>query len=127
MQNPDLLTTIISLFYKHQLKIKTYHFQTKLYGAHKTSDKYLKKFRNNLDRFIKVAQDIPEFGRLGTQIIDVNFETLADANIAEDLHNFIAKITCDIYPKITKYSDLTTIMDEIIADTHQFIYLLQFR
>lgn len=122
------LNDMINLFYKHQLKIKTFHFQTKIYGAHKASDWYLKKFEKNFDKFMEVAQGIEEnFGKLSLQIIDVKCETLTDDNIADDLTHFIHKILTDIYPKIKQYTCLTTILDEMLGNIHQFKYLLTFK
>lgn len=128
MEHTDqLLTDVILLFFKHQLKIKMYHFQTKLYGSHKTADAYLEKFENNLDKFMEVAQGISEYGKLSTKSISIVFDTLTDDNISTDLTAFIGKFMTDVYPQIKKYPDLTTIADEIVADIHQFIYLLTFK
>ncbi len=126
-QNAHLMGDILSLFYKHQLKINTYHFQTEYYGHHVASDEYLKKFRNNLDRFMEVAQGKTSYGKISITSVDISFDTISSKNIGYDLEDFITKIRSDIYPAIIEHADLTNIMDEIIADVNQFKYLLGFK
>src|SRR5271170_3763321 len=49
---------ILPWFFRHQIYIKMFHFQTKKYGAHKASDSYLEKFSANMDRFVETMQGV---------------------------------------------------------------------
>lgn len=121
------LNNVCVIFYKHQLKIKTFHFQTKFYGSHKASDSYLTKFEKKFDRFMECAQGISDYGRITLTHIDISCETLTDDNIRDDLTYLVNKIRTDIYPQIQFQTDLTNILDDMIGDIHNFIYLLSFK
>ena len=82
-----LLDSLIQAFFKHQLQIKMYHFQTKNYSGHKASDNYLNKFEKKLDKFMEVGQGI--FGKLKISNITLNFNTLNDNTINNELNEFI--------------------------------------
>ena len=99
-----LLCNIIKIFFQHQLEIKMYHFQTKLYGAHKASDMYHGGFLEKMDKFLEAAQGIA--GQTKLQTVDLKFKTLDDMIINKDL---------------------LAIRDEMIADANQFKYLLLFK
>ncbi len=119
-----VLDNLIILFFKHQLSIKVYHFQTKKYSSHKTCDEYLKKFRKNLDRFMEVAQGT--YGKLETTNVSITFDTLNDDTILGAIGNFISLFDDIIKKHFTNNTDLTNIRDEILGDANQFRYLLTF-
>lgn len=118
------LEKLVEFFFKHQLQVKMFHFQTKQYSAHKASDSYLEKFEKNMDQFSEVAQGI--FGRLRQKQISINFNTATDQTIVSILDDYVTNLT-----KIEDYfgnlTELTTIRDQMIADTQQFKYLLTFK
>lgn len=119
----ELIELLLNAFFKHQLQIKMYHFQTKKYSGHKSSDKYLDKFRENLDQFMEVAQGA--FGKLKITDISINFETLNDENIFNSLDKFIE--ICKLLDKHFKnYTELLNIRDQMTADAEQLKYLLTF-
>jgi hypothetical protein len=119
----NILQYLLKVFFQHQLQIKMYHFQTKKYGAHKACDKYLKKFRSNLDRFMEVAQGA--FSKFKIESIEINFETVDDVSINSELDKFV-KLCRSLDHNFKDYSELINIRDEIIADVEQFKYLLTF-
>jgi hypothetical protein len=115
---------ILLFFFRHQLKIKMYHFQTKSYGAHKASDSYLSEFEQKLDKFMEVAQGI--VGKLELKKIKLELFTLDDQTITDELDLFIK--TLGMFDKvINKYSELLNIRDEMVADAKQLKYLLTFK
>ena len=99
--------------FKHQLQMKMYHFQTRHYGAHKTVDKYLDKFRANLDMFMEVAQGI--YGKVSQKSINLSVETATDENIEDELNKFILRLM-KLTAIFTNNSDLLNIKDEMIAE-----------
>jgi hypothetical protein len=100
-----------------------FHFQTKEYEAHKASDKYLKNYRKNLDRFMEVYQGIQ--GRITENQINISFPTVDDTTIVGHLEA-MKKYLLDLN-KMKLSLDLATIRDEMMADINQFLYLLTFK
>lgn len=120
----ELVHMLLMAMFKHQLTIKMYHFQTKSYGAHKTSDTYLATFSDNLDKFMEVAQGI--VGKVQLTQLDFSLTTVNDTTIFDSLNQFI-NILKSIDNKFSNYSELLNIRDEIVADAQQLIYLLSFK
>ena len=120
----DIFEDILMFFFRHQIRIKMYHFQTGLYGAHKASDSYLDTFEQKLDKFMEVAQGI--VGKLQTKNINLNIITVNDGTILEELNNFIKTLRM-LDKVINTYSELLNIRDEMVADAEQLKYLLTFK
>lgn len=118
------LTETISVFFKHELTIKMYHFQTKLYGAHKASDKYLEKLRANIDRFMEVAQG--KHGSIEATELNLKIVTVRDDNVNSHIDSFIGKLKNDNI-KWDTLPELAVVRDEMLADAYQLKYLLQFK
>ena len=124
MNNKNIFEDILMFFFRHQLKIKMYHFQTEFYGAHKESDTYLETFQDKLDKFMEVAQGI--VGKLQTKSINLNITTLNDKTIIGELDNFV-KILKMFDKIINKCTELLNIRDEMIGNAEQLKYLLTFK
>lgn len=108
------------------MQLKLFHFQTKDYGAHKASDKYLDKFASNFDRFMEVAQGI--FGKLNIKNMEFNFSVVTDETIRKELSEFVSILKkFDTFEGISNRTDLLTIRDEMMADAEQLKYLLTFK
>lgn len=110
-------------FTKHQVMMKLFHFQTKAYGGHKTSDAYLSKFLDNMDKFMEVAQGI--YGRVDLKHFDICGDVVSDATITHYLTkfgNYLSDMTHHI-----KCTDLLNIRDEMLGEVNQFKYLLTFK
>lgn len=120
--NPQLLEQTLILLFKHQLQLKMYHFQTLLYGAHKSSDSYLIKFENNLDKFMEVSQGI--IGKLQMKQLTFDFPIVNDKTIITELTNFV--IVLKEY-ELSDYPELLNLRDEMMADAQQLKYLLTFK
>lgn len=110
-------------FFDHQILVKMYHFQTKLFGAHKASDEYLAKFSLNMDRFMESAQGI--FGKVEMESFDTDIEMWSDSNIEKNLSKFAKKLR-DLDKMLGRHAGLLAIRDEMLADVEQFKYLLTF-
>ena len=124
MNKQNILTDVLNIFFKHQIQLKMYHFQTKSYGAHKASDSYLDGFLDKFDRFMEVAQGA--FGRVETKNISASIETVSDDSINLILDKFIKELR-GFDTKFVGYSELLNIRDELIADAEQLKYLLTFK
>lgn len=124
MQTKELLEFTVKQFFKHQLQLKMFHFQTKNYSSHKASDAYLTTFEDKFDKFIEVAQGA--FGRLNMKEIDLKFTIIDDNTIFTELDKFI-KMLRGYDEFLSNYSELLNIRDEFIADAEQLKYLLTFK
>lgn len=114
------MTSVISVFFQHQLTVKMFHFQTKKYGAHKASDEYLKTYSKNFDRFMEVWQG--EAGKILDDHIKLEFNVVTDATIDSHLKSMINYMN----KFVGLSNELATIRDEMLADLQQFRYLLTF-
>ena len=118
------LDSILLSFFNHQITIKMYHFQTKTYGAHKTSDTYLSGFLEKMDRFIEIGQGI--YGTVTLNKVNISIKTVDDKTIFDELEFFIKMLRkCDNI--IGKYPELLNIRDEMLGDAEQLKYLLHFK
>lgn len=120
----NLLELLLQYFFRHQLELKMFHFQTKLYGGHKASDEYLQNFEGNLDKFMEVAQGV--YGKFDIKTINIQFNVASDESIINSLDIFIS-----IVKKVSKHfrdqTSLLNILDEIVADAQKLKYLLTFK
>lgn len=123
-KNIENITSIVNFFFKHQIIIKMFHFQTNHYGAHKAIDKYLKKFNKQFDRFMEIAQGA--FTKLDTNKITINLETTNDMKIIDVLENYIT-ILKKLGESMKNLPELILVRDELIADAQQLKYLLSFK
>lgn len=115
---------LIVVFFQHELMMKMYHFQTKLFSAHKAADAYLESFKGNLDKFIESAQG--DYGRLQNKGLKLSFKCATDKTIDSELKKFTKVLKHDI-PALHKSEDLLAIRDEMLADVQQLRYLLTFK
>lgn len=119
------LEVILTEMFSHFVTLKMYHFQTKLYGAHKTSDSYIGDFLATFDKFMEVAQGT--FKTVSSKSLDIKASMVTDATIFDYLDTFI-----DFLNQFEKllgkgaYSDLYNIRDELKANANQLKYLLRF-
>jgi len=116
---------LLGVFFEHQVKIKMFHFETTLYSGHKASDKYLKKFEKNFDKFMECLQG--KTNKLNTNNININANMVKSI---DDLVNYLKEtvqyFTNDKFNVEIRDSALFNIRDEIVDDIYQFIYLLTF-
>lgn len=122
--NQNFANDILKIFFTHQFQLKTLHFQTKKYGAHKTIDKYLDEFSKTSDKFMEVAQGI--VGKINVSKIDISFDTINDENCILHVQKFIDLIRT-MEKLWEKYHELVNIQDEIIGNAQQLKYLLTFQ
>jgi len=119
------MAEIFTAFYQYQIGLNLFHFQTNSYAGHKTSDMHLTRFREHFDMFLEVFQGI--FGKINmTKSHRIEFGNLSKTSQiikeTQKLNEFLEILS----GQLSKYGDLVNIIDEIIADNHQFLYLLTF-
>jgi hypothetical protein len=119
----EILNHIVQYFFKHQLLLKMFHFQTKNYGAHKASDAYLITYTALMDQILEIGQGI--YGKLDLTKIEIGMHCLNDDTIIEHLDQFIAMLK-SLDAKI-KHAAFINIRDDMISDAEQLKYLLTFK
>lgn len=120
----EMIERLLGIFFRHQIVIKMFHFQTKYYGAHKASDTYLDKFNSNFDQFMEVAQG--RYGRITARNINLNVSTASDENIISELDDLI-NLLSEMERNFANIKELLAIRDTMMADAQQFKYLLTFK
>ena len=128
MENDSLkyIETTLEAMFRHQIQMKMFHFQARRYGAHKASDKYLEKLRDNIDKFMEVAQGI--YGRVRNTIIDLKIDMLTEKTVRSGIDQFIKYLKgLSQVPHINEQTDLVNIRDEMVANANQLKYLLTFQ
>lgn len=120
------MAEIFTLFYDYQIRLNLYHFQTNSYAGHKASDAHLAKFKIHFDRFLEVWQGV--FGK----IVFKKSETIKLSNVKSTDDIIEATLTINKYLNelARQYEEdhqyLVNLIDEILSDNNQFLYLLTF-
>jgi len=112
------------IFIRDQLKI--YHWQTKNYARHKSSDELVEKLSEKMDKFMEVIQGI-ENTRLN--IKHDNFPVLhnqTDNSIIKILNSFKEWLTKELPMYMKNNTDLINIRDDILSDVNNTLYLFTF-
>jgi len=121
----DTYSDILEMLFRHQIRLKMYHFQTDLYGAHKGSDEYLVKFANNFDKLLEVLQGHEEKVN-AIKSIHIDLQCDDDKTIILSLGRYIEALQTLInYKRV--YNDAVDIIQGMIADAAQLKYLLTFK
>lgn len=116
---------LLLLFFQYQNTLKLYHFQTGRFGAHKASDKLYESFLEHFDKFFEVYQGI--VGRVPKlpQKAVIPLKSLGDSEMRSYTKKVI--VLLDKEKEMLPHDDLVNILEEIVADMHQFLYLLTFK
>jgi len=105
--------------------VKLYHWNTRSYAEHKATDELHERLTGNIDKFVEVY-----LGKDGSRIQKWNqhmeIPQLANTTTLKsrvfEFRDFLVKMN-DVFDE-KKDSDLLSIRDDILADIHQFLYLL---
>jgi len=108
-------------------KMKFYHWSTKSFARHSTSDKFVSSLSDKMDRFIEVMQGSEGKRILLTSKSKYSFTNETDESIVKVLKKFRDWLSNDLpnYIKISN-TDLFNIRDDILADVNNTLYLFEF-
>ena len=118
---------IVSTFLEMLNTVKLYHWHTKSFPEHKTSDELYSKLNKTIDRFVEVL-----LGKDSSRVKIVEKRIkLIDIHTTQKLKERIFEyrtflIDMNMYFSPTIDSDLLSIRDELLEDLNQFLYLLTF-
>ena len=137
MENKFNVPQITNFLFQHLIAIKMFHFQTTKYNFHKASDKYLEKYWANMDRLMEVILGNVEKNHVvndkmvnieavksATKMDEFRLETQLpnDETIVIVVNNYIKNLR--LLLPLHSHSELANIVDDMVADAIQFIYLL---
>jgi hypothetical protein len=114
---------IVEVFFHMTTTIKLYHWQTKVYARHKSTDELLEKLLELTDRFVETYMGRyrrPDFGgNLKLEIEELNEQS------AQEMLNYYIHFLKTKLPKYLKADDtnLLNIRDEIVGALNQTLYL----
>lgn len=115
---------MIHHFFRFQHELKLYHWRTQRYSRHRASDSLGKAMSELIDRFVEAYMGI--FKRVtldGTQST-LKIRTFDDHTAPSLLSHFITFLE-SLYknPVIKKETSLTTLIDEMLSQLQQTLYL----
>lgn len=105
--------------------IKLYHWKTKSFPEHKSTDELYSSLNEKIDTFVEVL-----LGKMGSRPQQHIFRINAyNFSSTKELLKYLSKVKKELSKMSTLYkteSDLLSIRDDIVADIHKFEYLLSF-
>lgn len=129
----DVSSTVITLLtYLNQIKI--YHWQTRLYSRHKSTDELYEKLGDLIDKFVETL-----LGRVNLEkTLNYRFElasgsVLSITNMSDDAAiGYLTSIKeflegSKLSAIIGKATDLQNIRDEILGEINKYAYLMTLR
>ena len=119
------MNTLCMNLLNHQIVLKLFHFQTDTYGSHKTSDKYIEKYAEVMDRFLEVAQGI--YGKVSLTRYSISGSSHTNENIFKHLNGMIVYFKSKIDDILADHTELINLRDELLSDLEQLKYLLTFK
>ena len=119
---------ILKTFFEILHSIKLYHWKTKSYSQHKSTDELHEKLSDQTDRFVEVLM-----GKNNSRIDMVehkmklyDFDTKYDfQHKMFEFREFLIDLS-QVFPS-KKDSDLLTIRDDMLESLNQFLYLFSLR
>lgn len=119
-------TLVLQNFFEYIICLKMYHFQSKTYGEHKTSDQIFSSLNAKFDELMEVYQGMYNERvdvKKNTKVFINNIRTKKEImKLNKDFVNFLMDLKHDTPEFITSHA----IIDEIILLVHRFEYLLSF-
>jgi len=103
--------------------LKVYHWNTKIYSRHKSTDELITKLQILIDSFVEsYLGKTPSI--ISTLQLDINNTT--DNNITDEIKKYIKYIN-NIYIDLKSNTQLTNILDEILNNLNTSLYLFNLK
>jgi hypothetical protein len=122
---------VIVKFLEVLMAIKLYHWKTHSYATHKATDELNDKLHENVDSFVEVL-----LGKRGDRVNLTNKKSISlrDYRYPEEFKRELEKFKSYLVGldncaalKSMSNSDLFNILDEMLSNVNQFLYLLTFK
>lgn len=119
--------TLIDFFFKSQLTLKFYHWQTSSYARHKSSDSLVDTIIEITDKFMEIYQG--KYGKVNDyDTKSVQIGVVDEYSVVAFLREMISFLSSLEKKGILKPSDtdLLNIRDDLVGRINQTIYLFSF-
>ena len=107
--------------------LKLYHWNTKIYSRHKSSDELINNFLQNLtDNFVEsyLGNNLNDTNLINE--FDIIINNFKDENIIIEIKKYIKYIT-KIQSELQTHTDLLNILDEILNNLNTALYLFNLK
>jgi len=113
----------IHFFLQLRDQIKLYHWQTRVYARHKATDSSLKQLEKHIDSFVEVY--IGKFGRprVSGKNASITLHNLTEAGAIKTV-NAATRYVVNMHKPLQMHSDLINILDDILSELGQLLYLM---
>lgn len=115
------LVPLLDIFFRLQLTLKLYHWTTESFARHTGSDRGLDALSQKIDRFVETY--IARYGRphFANERRTLSYEACDDSSIVVALQRARQELESQAFQPDAR--DLTSIVDEMIEDVDQTLYL----
>lgn len=118
-------------FMEMLVMVKLFHWKTRSYATHKSTDSVFDALHEHTDKFIEIL-----LGKTGNRIdltkqktielIDLDSQEKLKKKV-EQFKSYLVNLTSNPTIKSMSNTDLLNVRDEILGDMNQFLYLLSFK
>ena len=118
---------IVRVFLEILNVVKLFHWKTKSYAQHKTTDELYAKLNEHIDTFVEIllGKDESRIKTIEKKCNLINYNNTKDfKHKVYEFRDFLIDISNHF--DSSKDSDLLSIRDAILGDINQFLYLLTF-
>jgi hypothetical protein len=118
---------LVEFFFSIEKSIKLYHWQTKFYSRHKSTDKLVDIIASISDKFMETYQG--RYGKLSLNSTEIKVTALNDSNVVSYLEEIASVLESFVEKGFVgeKDTDLLNIRDELLGEINKSMYLFSFQ
>jgi hypothetical protein len=114
----------VQFFMHMREQIKLYHWQTRVYARHKSTDEVLESLDKSIDKYVEVYMGSYGRMKLTGDNARITLMNLSETSIVRFIKRCIDYLQNDLVKKLKPTNtDLINIRDEMLAELNQLLYL----
>ena len=114
----------VQFFFTMREQIKLYHWQTRVYARHKSTDEVLESLDKSIDKYVEVYMGTYGRMKLTGDNARITLMNLSETSIVRFIKRCIDYLQNDLVKKLKPTNtDLINIRDEMLAELNQLLYL----
>lgn len=114
----------VQFFMHMREQIKLYHWQTRVYARHKSTDDVLESLDKSIDKYVEVYMGTYGRMKLTGDNARITLMNLSETSIVRFIKRCIDYLENDLVKKLKPTNtDLINIRDEMLAELNQLLYL----
>ena len=114
----------VQFFMHMREQIKLYHWQTRVYARHKSTDDVLESLDKSIDKYVEVYMGSYGRMKLTGDNARITLMNLSETSIVRFIKRCIDYLENDLVKKLKPTNtDLINIRDEMLAELNQLLYL----